>query len=138
MDNTDKTDVPRLWSCWLDRLDATGAIRFMLTLYIARWVLLLPMLGVLLIVGPSSVARQAAQEHAETALLTRAFQLLIMAPVMETLIECHAPYLILLLLLRRRRSISWKRPRFFVWISALIMVLAHPLHWTIIIPTAVT
>lgn len=138
MKKTFQTKVPGRWNRWLDRLDALGAVRFTLTLYAVRWVVLLPMLGVLFIVGPSSAARQAAQAHAETDLSVRAFQLLLAAPVVETLAECYAPYLILLLFFGSRRNISWKRPWFFVWISALIMVLVHPLHWTIIIPAAVT
>lgn len=123
---------------WLDRLDALPALRFTLVLYLLRWIALAPVMWL-------GSLREDAQSTAEVvAMLGQqgyfelAWQLLLYAPLFETLVECLGPYFALRIALRRTAYAGWRRPWPFVALSALIMVLLHPLDPQVIAATAIT
>ncbi len=146
---------------WLDRLDSLGAVRFTVTLYLVRWAVLLPVILVVMLVdsdpGPANEVLFEALNATEPGYLF--FQLVLLGPAIETLVECTLPYIIMRSLMdperspprrvrtrvgvprRRRRTgatSSWDRPWHFVACSATVMVLLHPLEWQVILPTAIT
>jgi len=141
----------------LDRLDRLGPVCFTLTLYVARWLVLLPMMPILSALTPSGPANRALVEKLQSFPLGGLFlSTVLVAPVLETLIECTLPCLLLQRLagpprnpparLRRRTMLreprGQRRPQERPWIlvgfSAAIMVLLHPLEVRVIVPTAIT
>lgn len=135
---------------WLDRLDRLGPVRFTLTLYLVRWLVLLPLLGVLHWTGPAPESAELVATLAGIDPWRLLPSLLLVGPAFETLVECVAPWLVLQALLpelvgspvRRRargaRPAASPRPWPFVAVSAVVMVLLHPLELATMLPTAIT
>lgn len=133
---------------WLDRLDRMGAVRFTLTLYVVRWIVLVPVMLLPATVHPQSDTVLTTLERMPSGMLFLA--LVLLGPAQETLIECTLPYLLLRWLLptgpnrRHRRSgrpptaHTRQRPWPFVAASAAAMVLLHPLEPQTIAATAIT
>ena len=79
-------------------------------------------------IGPGQENEGVASILMERDLLDLARDLLVVAPVYETVVECSLPYLALRFLLRRNRGMDWRRPWPFVVSAALVMALLHPLE----------
>jgi hypothetical protein len=122
---------------WLDWIDRRSPVRFTLLLYALRWVVLLPVMMLIQIVGPGASSEAMFEMLAGQDLLELFLGLIVEAPLSETLVECSLPYLALRFLLRERRMDS-RRPWIFVATSALVMVCLHPIEWQTVVLTAIT
>jgi len=100
---------------WLDGLPDW---QFTATLYLLRWAIILPLAFLL-----SPITTSADEFQAEGDAWRYLIPFLLVAPTLETLIECSLPYWVINRLLRIKRGTPWP----FVFISALLMVLLHPL-----------
>jgi hypothetical protein len=114
----------------LDRLDRLPPWRFTVTLYVVRWLVIIPVAFVmdrLFSGGKISGANLGVMFW---------FGILIVAPVTETLIECALPYWIMRKLTFVRRD---RRPWGFVITAAVMMTLLHAGAWpAAIVPSFVT
>ncbi|MBK8100037.1 MAG: hypothetical protein IPK26_23285 [Planctomycetes bacterium] len=125
-------------------------MRFTLTLYLIRWIVLLPMLGLLHWTGPAPESEQLVATLAGIEPWRLLPSLLLIEPALETLVECSVPWLVLQALMpglvgsRARRRVRGGRragspkPWPFVAVAAVVMVLLHPLEPVTMLPTAVT
>jgi hypothetical protein len=103
------------FSNWLHQLPDW---QFTGMLYLLRWLVVVPLSWLLAPLGsPDDVL------EFEGSLLGIAISFLIVAPVLETLLECTLPYLLIHGLLKTERHSPWP----FVIVSALAMVVLHPL-----------
>jgi hypothetical protein len=111
----------------LNRLDGMSPWAFTGILYLARWIVVLPLAALLRLVGVrGGLVSGAAAELVIMVLLD---------PLLETILECTIPYW----LIRKCGRRSGPRPWGFVALSAAIMVLLHIGAWpAAILPAAVT
>jgi hypothetical protein len=100
------------------RINALPDWQFTGTLYLLRWAVLLPLT---LALWPFSSRGDAF--HGEGDPSGYLIPFLIVAPTLETLIECSLPYWVMHRLLGWNRRTPWP----FVVVSAMLMVLLHPL-----------
>jgi hypothetical protein len=113
----------------LGRLDGMSPWGFTGTLYCVRWFIILPIAFMVDLIFPSSKATlQGAQVNILGGLL--------IAPVLETLLECAAPYWFM-------RKLGYiptnKRAWVFVSVSGLLMALLHAGAWpAAILPSFMT
>ena len=118
---------PPPWRSWLDRLDTLPAWQFLLVLYVARWGILLPFLMLSPLLFNSSQLENATLESDPTANAAMIFvAIVVLAPFLETLVECAIPYAIFAKI-RNYRCNPPQRPWGFIVVSASIMALAHPM-----------
>ncbi len=115
----------------LDRLDGLSPWAFTGSLYLVRWVIVLPIGYALGLSG--AAGSRAAFDGSPIVLL---FGFILLAPLLETLVECAVPYW----LMRKMRATGvGKRAWGFVAASALIMALLHMGAWpSAILPSVVT
>jgi hypothetical protein len=99
---------------WLDRIDALPALRFTAVLYLLRWVALAPVMWLGSLREDVQSTSDVVAMLGEQSALELAWQLLLYAPLFETLIECLGPYFALRLALRRTAYAGWRRPWPFV------------------------
>lgn len=111
---------------WLDRLPDW---RFTSTLYLLRWLVIVP---ISLVLWPFSSS--AAAFHGDGDPWEYLLPFLVVAPTLETLIECTLPYWVLNKVLNVRREPHWP----FVFVSATAMVVLHPLVPTVIVFAFIT
>ena len=113
----------------LDRLDRLSPWAFTGTLYVVRWLVIVPLAFVLAQGSPNKLTFDAP-------LITLLFGFIVAAPLLETLVECAAPYWIM----RKAGAIPvGKRPWVFVAVAAVMMTLLHVGAWPLaIIPSLVT
>ncbi|HUT92985.1 MAG TPA: hypothetical protein VMY37_26070 [Thermoguttaceae bacterium] len=122
----------------LDRLDGRNAWQFVGVLYLARWVVLVPVLVLSRFlfadseIAAASVSEQVTKMNAGVLLLL----LVVISPLFETLIECALPYLVVSQVRGYRRNRP-KRSWGFVAISACGMALLHPML-AAILPSLIT
>jgi hypothetical protein len=115
----------------LDRLDRLSPWAFTGSLYLARWVIILPLGYALRLLGGSN---GNIASNASPILLF--FGWIILSPLLETVIECAIPYW---LMLKARGMPAGKRPWGFVAVSAAVMALLHLDAWpSAILPSLVT
>jgi hypothetical protein len=105
-------------SSLLARLHRLPDWRFTGTLYLLRWAVILPLA---LVLWPFSSPGDAF--HGEGDPWRYLIPFLLLAPTLETLIECSLPYWVMHRVLRWKRRTPWP----FVVVSATVMVLLHPL-----------
>ena len=110
--------TPSRASAFLAWLEALSDWQFSGALYLLRWAIVLP-LG--LILSPLSSSADTFQPEGNPWRYLIPF--LVVAPAIETLIECSVPYWVMYGMLNRQR----RSPAPFVVVSASIMVLLHPL-----------
>ena len=112
----------------LDRVDRLPPWKFTAALYVTRWIIVLPVAFLAGLLFPS---KSAGQFHGITLLGA-----LIIAPILETLVECLVPYWAM----KKFGFIpSNRRPWAFIIVSALLMVLLHAGAWpAAILPSFVT
>lgn len=113
----------------LDRLDGMPPWRFTGTLYCIRWLVVLP-----LALALEQVSR--TKSAGSQAINVNPIGGLILAPVLETLLECAIPYWIM-------RRMGWipvnRRAWGFVAASAALMALVHSYAWpAALLPSLVT
>jgi len=111
----------------LDWLDQRNPFQFVGILYIARWVALVPVLAIehFALTEAQRAAASVPESLKEVPLPALFISVVVVAPLVETLLECSLPYLIL----SRIRDYARSRPRRcwgFVVISACVMVVLHP------------
>ena len=115
----------------LNRLDGLSPWAFTGSLYLARWVIVIP-LGYAL--GQFGVSHSRITFDGSAMVLL--FGFIFLAPLFETLLECAFPYW---LVLKVRGTVVRKRPWGFVAVSAMIMALLHMGAWpSAILPSLVT
>lgn len=116
---------------FLNRLDGLPPWTFTGCLYLARWFIVLPIAYAL---GQLGVAKGTATFEGSALVLL--FGFLLLAPLLETLLECVVPYWAMM---KVRWSVPGTRPWAFVVVSALIMALLHVGAWpAAIVPSVVT
>ena len=110
--------TPTRNSSFVSWLNGLPDWRFTATLYLLRWAIILPLA---IILSPLNSHAEAFQ--AKGSPWSYLIPFLIVAPVMETLIECSLPYLVMYGVLRFPRRSPWP----FIFVSAALMVLLHPI-----------
>jgi len=124
-------------SRWFNRLDSRAAWQFLGILYIARWALIIPYMiagRFLFTEGQLSAASASKLSGINPVLLFS--NIVVLGPLLETLFECSLPFYILSLIHKQKGKLpkhSWS----FVIISAMLMVLSHPML-AAIIPSFIT
>jgi hypothetical protein len=115
----------------LDRLDSLSPWAFTGSLYLARWLIILPVAFAGQWLG---AAKGGARFDAPV--MTLLFGFLVLAPLFETVLECAAPYW----LMRKAGLVAaGRRPWGFVVVSALLMALLHLDAWpAALLPSLVT
>jgi len=121
--------TPSRISLYLTWLNGLPEWRFSGTLYLLRWVVVLPM-GVLL----SPLATSADEFHAKGDPWRYLIPFLVAAPTLETLIECTLPNWLMYGALKMQRQTAWP----FVFVSAMVMVILHPLTPAVIVFAFIT
>jgi hypothetical protein len=119
----------------LDRLDEKSPFQFVALLYLVRFAVLLPMLAISnLILGEAATGTDFRTQGWSNNRPAWAFLFMIVwFPVLETIVECLLPYLLLY-----RRAVSRPhRPWGFVLISAALMAALHA-DLASILPSLVT
>lgn len=111
---------------WLNRQPGW---RFTATLYLLRWAVVVPLAFLL-----SPFASSADQFQASGDPWRYLIPFLVVAPVFETLIECSLPYWVL----NRWLHVELRSPWRFVFVSAMAMVLLHPLTPAVVVMAFVT
>jgi len=111
----------------LDWCDRRNALQFLGILYAVRWICLAPLLALSHFVFTNEQVASASVTEApqEMNLWILLLQFVIVAPLLETLVECSLPYLII----SRIRKYQQNRPKRswgFIAISACTMALLHP------------
>jgi hypothetical protein len=107
----------------LDWLDARGPLQFFALLYIARWVVIVPMAALSHRFLDTSDQERVWEWLTAKDAAALAFHLLLRSPLIETLIECVLPYLIITRIQKR-----WvRRPWGFIVASGFVMALMHPM-----------
>jgi hypothetical protein len=114
----------------LDRLDRLPPWRFTGTLYVVRWLVIVP---VAFIMDRAFTGGKISGANLGVMFW---FGVLIVAPVFETLVECTLPYWIM----RKLRLVPHDtRPWGFILTAAVMMILLHSSAWpAAIIPSFVT
>ena len=125
MDQPARSPESSIW----ERLNGLRDWQFTLVLYLFRWAIILP-LGFLL----SPVSTSADAFHASGDPWRYLLPFLVVAPTLETLIECTVPYAVMYRILKLRPRLPWP----FVVVSATAMVLLHPLTPVVILFASIT
>jgi hypothetical protein len=110
-------------------LNALPDWQFTATLYLLRWAVILPLA---IILSPFSSPTDEFEAHGSP--LSYLIPFLVAAPVIETLIECSVPYLVMHGVLRLPRRSPWP----FVLVSAVLMVVLHPITPNVVVFAFVT
>lgn len=121
----------------LDWLDSRSSWQFLSILYTVRWIVIVPYMiaaRFLFTDAQLSAADVSKLSDIEPALLFAT--IVIIGPLLETLVECSLPFL-LLSYLQRNKGKPAARPWLFVVISALLMVVFHPML-AAIVPSFIT
>lgn len=116
-------------SSFLNWLNGLPDWRFTGTLYLLRWLIVVPLAFALWPFGSQERAFHGTFTPWEYLL-----PFLVLAPTIETLIECTLPYCILCHLLKVQRRPHWP----FVFIAAMMMVVLHPLYLTVVVFAFIT
>lgn len=116
-------------SHFLEWLETRPDWQFTGTLYLVRWAIVLP-LGWML----SPFITNAGTYQFEGDVWGYLFPFLVVAPTLETLIECSLPHWIMYRVLKVNRRSSWR----FVFVSAMLMVVLHPLQPIVILMAFIT
>jgi CAAX prenyl protease-like protein len=113
------TSTPVSRSAFFVWLDGLSDQRFTVTLYLLRWVIVLPLGWLLSPLATSADTFKVSSADPWSLLLP----FLVVAPVLETLFECTVPYTLMHKLRGRQPQSPWP----FVVMAALAMVVLHPL-----------
>ncbi len=122
---------PRMLKKWLDWLEGQRLPRFVLFLYLSRWAVIFPaaLLNGWLFPGQvDTTVTDLGTLHPLVLFLA----MVVVNPLFEMLIECALPYWVL-----GRVRLPSGRPWLFIFVSASLMALLHPLP-AALIPSLVT
>ncbi len=123
---------------WLDWLDSRTAWQFVGILYIVRWCFIVPyMIAAKFLFTDARMSAASLSEELSGMNPVMLFaNIVIIAPLLETLLECSLPFFTLSLIHRKKGKLP-ARPWLFVIISAMLMVLLHPML-AAVVPAVVT
>jgi len=121
--------TPTRISSFFAWLNALADWQFTATLYLLRWAVILPLAALL-----SPFASSADMFQAEGSPWRYLIPFLMVAPTLETVIECSLPYLVMYRVLKLPRRSPWP----FVVISAALMVLLHPITPMVVVMAFIT
>lgn len=122
----------------LDWLDQRNGWQFVAVLYVARWLVLAPVIAfnLLAFADPEQTAPSLPEELSKVNPAVLFLILVVVSPLFETLVECTLPYFII----SRVRNYRESRPKRcwgFVAISACVMALLHPML-AALVPSLIT
>jgi hypothetical protein len=121
----------------LDWLDSRASWQFLSIFYVARWVLIVPyMIGAKFLFTDAQISAAGVSKLSDIEPALLFANIVIIGPLLETLLECSLPFL-LLSHLQRDKGKPAARPWLFVVISALLMVVFHPML-AAIVPSFIT
>jgi hypothetical protein len=122
---------------WLDWLDSKKGWQFVGIIYIVRWCFIVPyMIASKFIFTDAQISQASMSQLREIHPITLFLAIVIISPLLETLLECSLPYFILFVIHRKKGKLP-PRPWSFIIISALLMVLLHPVL-AAIVPSLIT
>ena len=122
---------------WLDWLDSRTSWQFVSLLYVVRWLLLAPyMIAARFLFTEGQLSAASASKLSEINPSLLFANIVILGPLLETLVECLLPFCILSFIHRKKGKLP-TRPWLFFIISAILMVLSHPML-AAIIPSFIT
>lgn len=121
----------------LDWLDSRASWQFLSILYVARWVLIVPyMISAKFLFTDAQISAAGVSELSDIEPVLLFATIVIVGPLLETLVECSLPFFLLSHLQRNKGKLA-SRPWLFVVISALLMVVFHPML-AAIVPSFIT
>lgn len=124
-------------SRWLDWLDSRAAWQFLGILYIVRWWFIVPyMIAEKFLFTDAQISAASLPELSGISPVILFAIIVILDPLLETLVECSLPFLALSLIHRKKGKLS-ARPWLFVILSAMLMVILHPML-AAVVPSFVT
>jgi hypothetical protein len=106
---------------FLDWLDRQNDAVFLFVLYVARWPVVLPVMLVQHLLAKAGLGGDVPELPLPRNPAAGLAALLVWAPIIETAIECTAPYSIM----RALKKIRTNRPWNFVVISGAVMGIGH-------------
>jgi len=122
---------------WLDWLDSQKGWQFMGIVYIVRWFIIIPyMIASKFLFTDAQISEASLSGLREVNPIILFLAIVIISPLLETLLECSFPYFIISVIHRKKGKLparSWS----FIIISALLMVLLHPML-AAILPSLIT
>ncbi|MHC4543440.1 MAG: hypothetical protein ACYTDW_00620 [Planctomycetota bacterium] len=122
---------------WLDRLDSKSGWQFVGIIYIVRWCLIVPyMIASKFLFTDAQISEASLSKLQEMNPITLFTGIVIISPLLETLLECSLPFFIISVIHRKKGKLP-ARPWLFIIISALLMVLLHPML-AAILPSLIT
>ena len=114
----------------LDWVDRRTDWLFLLIVYVARWLVLSPII-ILYITNPALFPSDGGIAKGAIS-VSDLVSLLIISPVFETLVECGLPYALL-----RKWVERYRRPWLFIVVSGFVMMSLHP-YLTALLPSFIT
>jgi len=122
---------------WLDWLDSKAPWQFVGILYLVRWCFIIPyMIAAKFLFTNAQISKATLPNLSGVNPVLLFANFVIIAPLLETLLECSLPFFILSLIYRKKGKLS-ARPWLFIFISAMLMTLLHPIL-AALIPAFVT
>lgn len=122
---------------WLDWLDSKSEWQFVGIIYIVRWCLLVPyMIASKFLFTDPQISEASLSKLQEMNPIMLFAGIVIISPLLETLLECSLPFFIISVIHRKKGELP-ARPWLFIIISALLMVLLHPML-AAILPSLIT
>ena len=116
---------------WLDWIDEQNSWRFILILYLLRWLIIIPTAFINGWLFPNQ-GDNALQDFANLNVLRIFLAMLIFNPLIETIVECSLPYWIF-----HKLGFASKRPWLFIFVSATLMAVLHQTLGTLL-PSLIT
>ena len=112
---------------WLDWLDSKKGWQFVGIIYIVRWCLIVPyMIASKFLFTEAQISQASMSQLRDVNPIILFLALVIISPLLETLLECSLPFFIISVINRKKGKLP-PRPWSFIIISALLMVLLHPI-----------
>lgn len=122
---------------WLDWLDSKSGWKFVGIIYIVRWCLIVPyMIASKFLFTDAQISEASMSKLQEMNPITLFLGIVIISPLLETLLECSLPFFIISVIHRNKGKLP-ARPWLFIIISAMLMVLLHPML-AAILPSLIT
>jgi len=124
-------------SKWLDWLDSRTPWKFAGILYIVRWCFIVPyMITARFLFTDAQISEASLPNLSGINPVILFATIVIFDPLLETLLECSLPFFALSLIYRKKGKLP-ARPWLFVIISAILMMLLHPML-AAVVPSFIT
>ncbi len=122
---------------WLDWVDSKSGLQFVGIIYIVRWCFIVPyMIASKFLFTDVQISKASLSELREVNPIILFLAIVIISPLLETLLECSLPFFIISVIHRKKGKLP-SRPWLFIIISALLMVLSHPML-AAVLPSLIT